>query len=195
YLHSRGKIVKTFEQPRDLQVGPEVTQYAPLEGDWSKTAEHLLLVRPDYTIFDEIRQTKDFRIFSDMRLAGVGMIGVVHSTSPVSAIQRFIGRIELGIIPNIIDTVINIEAGKICKVYELALLVKVPSGMTEADLARPVVEIRDFATKNLEYEIYTYGAENVIIPVKKGKPSPVKELALEQVRKELGRFDPRLSWR
>jgi len=92
YLVFHNKIVKTFEQPRDLQVGPEVTEYAPLEGDWEKTAELLLLVRPDYTIFDEIRKTKDFRVFGDMRLAGVGMIGVVHSTGPVSAIQRFIGR-------------------------------------------------------------------------------------------------------
>jgi len=193
YLYSQGKIVKTFEQPRDLQVGPEITEFAPLEGDWAKTAEHLLLVRPDYTIFDEIRRTKDFKIFSDMRLAGVGMIGVVHSTSPVSAIQRFIGRIELGIIPNIIDTVINIKDGAIQKVYELSLVVKMPTGMQEADLARPVVEVRDFATKTLEYEIYTYGAENVIVPVKKEKPSPVKELALERIRQEIGKFDPQVE--
>jgi len=63
YIVSKGKVVKTFEQPRDLQVGPEVTEYAPLEGDWEKTAELLLLVRPDYTIFDEVRRTKDFRVF------------------------------------------------------------------------------------------------------------------------------------
>ncbi|MCJ7767827.1 Flp pilus assembly complex ATPase component TadA, partial [Candidatus Bathyarchaeota archaeon] len=149
FLSSKGKVVKTFEQPRDLQVGPEVTQYAPLEGDWEKTSEILLLVRPDYTIFDEIRKTKDFRVFADMRLAGVGMIGVVHSTNPVSAIQRFIGRLELGTIPHVIDTVIYISAGKILKTYEIRMIVKVPSGMKEADLARPVVEVRDYETKRL----------------------------------------------
>src|SRR3989338_2544523 len=89
-LVTKNKIVKTFEQPRDLQVGKEVTQYAPLECSWEKTAEVLLLVRPDYTIFDEIRKTSDFRIFSDMRLAGVGMIGVMHATDSINAIQRFI---------------------------------------------------------------------------------------------------------
>jgi len=36
FLSKKGKVVKTFEQPRDLQVGPEVTQYAPLENDWEK---------------------------------------------------------------------------------------------------------------------------------------------------------------
>ncbi|MBI4020094.1 MAG: Flp pilus assembly complex ATPase component TadA [Candidatus Aenigmarchaeota archaeon] len=193
FLAKRGKIVKTFEQPRDLQVGPEVTQYAPLEGDWEKTAEILLLVRPDFTIFDEIRRTKDFRTFSDMRLAGVGMIGVVHATNPVSAIQRFIGRVELGIIPHIIDTVIYIASGKIEKIYEVTLLVKVPSGMKEQDLARPVVEIRDFETKKLEYEVYTYGEENVIIPVDEEGGSPLRQLAKKAIMQEMRRWDPQVS--
>lgn len=189
FLSKQGKVVKTFEQPRDLQVGPEITQYSPLNGSWSKTSEVLLLVRPDYTIFDEIRRTKDFMVFGDMRMAGVGMIGVVHSTSPVSAIQRFIGRLELGMIPNIVDTVIFIEGGKISKVLELSLIVKIPSGMQEADLARPVVEIRDFATKTLEYEIYAYGNENVIITVEEEKKSPLRSLAKKQIMKVIKRFD------
>ncbi len=190
FLVKQNKIVKTFEQPRDLQVGPEVTQYAPLEGDWEKTAELLLLVRPDYTIFDEVRKTRDFRIFGDMRLAGVGMIGVTHSTDPVSAIQRFIGRLELGMIPHVIDKVICISSGRIEKVMDLSLTVKVPSGMQEADLARPVVEVRDFGTRNLEYEIYTYGEETVIVPVKNEKPSPVNALARERVLQILREWDP-----
>lgn len=189
FLVKKNKIVKTFEQPRDLQVGPEVTQYAPLEGDWEKTAELLLLVRPDYTIFDEVRKTRDFRVFGDMRLAGVGMIGVTHSTDTVSAIQRFIGRLDLGVIPHVIDKVIYIKSGKIEKVYNLNLTVKVPTGMKEADLARPVVEVRNFDTKDLEYEIYTYGEETVIMPVKKEK-SPLKNLARERVLQVLRKWDP-----
>jgi len=188
FLSSKGKVVKTFEQPRDLQVGPEITQYAPLNGDWSRTAEILLLVRPDYTIFDEVRKTHDFKVFGDMRLSGVGMIGVVHSTSPVSAIQRFIGRLELGIIPHVIDTVVYVDSGKISKVLELSLSVKVPTGMTDSDLARPVIDIRDFASKVLEYEIYPYGEENVIVPIKEER-SPLKDLALERVYQELSKYD------
>jgi len=104
-----------------------------------------------------MRKTADFQVFADMRLAGVGMIGVVHATRPIDAIQRMIGRVELGIIPQVVDTVIFIEAGAVVKVYELNFTVKVPYGMFEADLARPVIEVRDFETKSLEYEIYTYG--------------------------------------
>ncbi|MEM2909566.1 MAG: PINc/VapC family ATPase [Nitrososphaerota archaeon] len=183
----QGKIVKTLESPRDLQVGPEVTQYGPLEGDFEKTAEILLLVRPDYTVFDEIRKEKDFQVFADMRLAGVGMIGVVHASNTVDAIQRFIGRVELGMIPHIIDTVIFLKDGEVKQVYELSLIVKVPTGMVEADLARPVVEVRDFETGRLEYEIYTFGDENVIVPVSdvKQKLSSIKDRVLAVV----SRFD------
>ncbi len=195
FLSKQGKIVKTFEQPRDLQVGKEITQYAPLDGDWEKTSELLLLVRPDYTIFDEVRRSKDFRVFGDMRLAGVGMIGVVHSTDPVSAIQRFIGRIELGMIPHVIDTVIYINNGKIEKTFEISLTVKVPTGMQEEDLTRPVVEVRDFETKELEYEIYTYGEENVIVPIKNAKvmESPIRKFAQERIKQILSKYDPSVS--
>jgi len=165
YYHNQHKIVKTFESPRDLQVDGGITQYTKLDGSFENSADILLLVRPDYTIFDEVRRKQDFHIFSDLRLAGVGMVGVLHANSPIDAVQRFIGKIELGTIPSVIDTVVFVKNGQIEKVYGLQLKVKVPSGMFERDLARPVIEIQDFETKNLEYEIYTFGEENVIIPV------------------------------
>ena len=84
------------------------------------------------------------------------MIGVVHASNPVNSIQRFIGRIEIGMICSIIDTVIFINNGDISKIYQLELVMKVPTGMTERDLTRPVVEIRDFENEKLEYEIYTW---------------------------------------
>jgi len=165
FYTGKGKVVKTFESPRDLQVGPEITQYAPLEGDFEKTAEILLLVRPDYTIFDEVRKTKDFMVFADMRLAGVGMIGVVHSNEPIDAVQRFFGRIDLGMIPHVVDTIIFVRNGAIKQVYTLNLAVRVPAGMSEEDLSRPIVEVREFDTGKLEYEIYTYGEEKVVVPI------------------------------
>ena len=186
----KGKIVKTMEQPRDLQVPPEITQYAPLDNSFVKTADILLLVRPDYTIFDEIRKTKDFEIFSDMRLAGIGMVGVVHASDPVDAVQRFIGRVDLGVIPHVIDTVIFIKAGQIEKIYSLNLTVKVPTGMTEADLARPLVEVKDFETGKVEYEIYTYGEQTAVIPVVEEKKSGLRKLAGDRIKSEIRKFDP-----
>jgi ATPase len=191
FYHKKGKIVKTFESPRDLQVDPGITQYTRLDGSFENSADILLLVRPDYTIFDEVRRREDFGTFSDLRLAGVGMVGVIHANSPIDAIQRFIGKIELGIIPSVIDTVVFVKDGKISKVYELELKVKVPSGMFEQDLARPVIEIRDFEDFTLEYEIYTFGEENVIVPVsKKARKVGIEKLAEDRIKDTFRRFDP-----
>lgn len=191
FYSSKGNIVKTFESPRDLQVNKEITQYTKLEGSFENSADILLLVRPDYTIFDEVRQRQDFRVFADLRLAGVGMVGVIHANMPLDAIQRFIGKIELGMIPSVIDTVVFVKDGYISKVYDLELKVKVPSGMVEQDLARPVIEIRDFETGTLEYEIYTFGEENVIVPVTAAEPeSGIHKLAAEKIKETLRRFDP-----
>jgi len=194
FYQKTGKIVKTFESPRDLQVDHAITQYTKLEGSFENSADILLLVRPDYTIFDEVRRREDFETFSELRLAGVGMVGVIHANSPIDAIQRFIGKIELGIIPSVIDTVVFVSAGKISKVYELKLKVKVPSGMTEQDLARPVIEIRDFEDNALEYEIYTFGEENVIIPISKSSTKfGIEKLAEDKVRDTFRRFDPNVE--
>jgi len=190
YYSKLGRITKTLESPRDLQVGPEITQYAPLQGSFSKTASILLLVRPDYTVFDEIRESPDFRVFADMRLAGVGMVGVVHSSDAIDAVQRFINRTELGMIPSVIDTIIFIKYGRIEKVYDVSLTVRVPTGMIGEDLARPLVEIRDFETGRLECEIYTFGKENIVVPVKTGKEeSPIEKLAVERISQFIRRYD------
>lgn len=191
FYHSTGKIVKTFESPRDLQVDPGVTQYSKLDGSFDNTADILLLVRPDYTIFDEVRRREDFTTFADLRLTGVGMVGVVHANSPLDAIQRFIGKIELGIIPNVLDTVVFVKDGQIGKVYDLELKVKVPSGMTESDLARPVIEIRNFADNVLEHEIYTFGEENVIVPItKRDEKIGIEKLAEDKIKETFKKYDP-----
>jgi len=192
FYHNQGKIVKTFESPRDLQVDLGITQYSKLDGSFDNSADILLLVRPDYTIFDEVRRREDFYTYADLRLTGVGMVGVIHANSPLDAIQRFIGKIELGIIPNILDTVVFVKDGHIEKVYDLELKVKVPTGMTESDLARPVIEIRNFENNILEHEIYTFGEENVIVPIgKKSQKVGIEKLAEDKIRDTFKRYDPK----
>lgn len=159
------KIIKTVEAPRDMVLADEITQYAISHGSAEEVHDILLLSRPDYTFFDEMRNTEDFKLFADMRLSGVGMIGVMHATKTIDAIQRFLGRIELGVIPHVIDTVVFIQNGSVASIYSISMTVKVPSGMTEADLARPVVEVHDFESAKLVFEIYTYGEQTVVIPV------------------------------
>src|SRR5271157_47595 len=189
FLFRHDFIVKTMESPRDLQLPPAITQYAPLEGKMEKTADILLLVRPDYTIYDELRKTSDFEVFSDMRLAGVGMIGVVHATRGIDAIQRFIGRVELGVIPQVVDTVVFIDKGAVENVYDIEFTVKVPAGMIESDLARPVISIRDLESGKPEFEIYTFGEQVVVMPVGAEKrPKASWKAGEKDVKREIAKF-------
>jgi ATPase len=116
---------------------------------------------------------------------------VIHGTSAIDTVQRFIGKIELGMITSIIDTVIFIDAGKVGKVYELKMVVKVPTGMVEADLARPVIEVRDFLSGALEYEIYTFGEETAVVPVTGEREKKVipRSKILRTIKKYIGNDD------
>ncbi len=159
FYRKMDKIVKTIESPRDLKLNPEITQYL----NRKEVIDILLLARPDYTIFDEIRNPEDFKLFTELRLAGVGMVGVIHASKPIESIQRFIGKLELGMIPHVIDTVIFIEKGEVSKILSLEMTVKVPFGMTEDDLARPVILVKDFVTGDVLYEIFKFGEETCVV--------------------------------
>ncbi|MDH5806140.1 MAG: ATPase, T2SS/T4P/T4SS family [Candidatus Methanomethylicaceae archaeon] len=181
------KIIKTIESPRDLCLPSTVTQYSKSKSSSEEIHDVLLLSRPDYTFFDEMRDDDDFKIFTDLRLAGVGMVGVIHAATPIDAIQRFIGRVELGMIPSIIDTVIFINKGMVEKVYELETKVKIPHGLTESDLTRPVVLVRNFETKEVEYEIYVFGERTFVVPLKSKEKENV---VISMINKVLERHIP-----
>ena len=188
FYASTGKIVKTIEAPRDLMLPDSITQYSLSQASPQEMQDILLLSRPDYTVFDEMRNTSDFRLFSDLRLSGIGLAGVLHATNPIDAIQRFVGRIELGVIPQVVDTVIFIKNGSVDKVLSLKMTVKVPEGMSEADLARPVVVVEDFETGKVQYELYSYGEETVVIPIKKTAESSVQKLAAKMIEDEMRKY-------
>ncbi|WP_193310073.1 PINc/VapC family ATPase [Halorubrum halophilum] len=202
FLSDSDYAVKTMEKPRDLQVGPEITQYGALGGEMENTADSLLLVRPDYTIYDEVRKTNDFEVFSDMRMAGVGMVGVVHASRAIDALQRLVGRVELGMIPQIVDTVVYIEAGEVHTVYDVTTEVKVPAGLTAEDLARPVIQVSNFETGRPEYEIYTFNRQVVTVPLndedEADTETGVGRIAKQEIEREIksvahGRVDVELK--
>ena len=159
------KIIKTIESPRDLLVDEAVVQYSFSYAPHSEIRDILLLSRPDLAVYDEVRNQEDFVLFKDLRLTGIGLIWVIHATAPVDSVQRFIGTIEMGIIPQVIDTVVYIENGTITEILQLKQVVKMPSGMASADLARPVIEVTSFLENKLKYEIYTFGEQVVVMPL------------------------------
>lgn len=191
---AKGRIIKTIEAPRDLQLPLSITQYSKKLGTNDELYDILLLTRPDHTLFDEIRVPADFRLYADLRLAGIGLVGVIHGTSPIDAIQRFIGKLELGMLSSILDTIVFIQGGEVSKVYSVSMKVKVPRGMYESDLSRPVIEVMDSATREVKYEIYKFGDETIVMPTKtlsnkgnNGFEEEVKKIARNAKVKRLGK--------
>jgi len=185
---ANGRITKTIESPRDLILKDEITQYSKNFASSEEIHDILFLTRPDNVIFDEMRDNPDFKLYVDLRLGGSAVIGVLHSATPIDAIQRFIGRIDVGMIPSVLDTILFINKGTIEQLFTVTMKVKVPSGMTEADLARPVIEVKDFETEKLMFEIYSYGEQTVVIPITKTEKSPAKNLAEKQLKKEISKY-------
>tara|TARA_Y100000310_G_scaffold345242_1_gene463049 strand:+ start:1143 stop:2543 length:1401 start_codon:yes stop_codon:yes gene_type:complete len=184
-----GRITKTIESPRDLMLSEDITQYSKNLGSDEEIHDILFLTRPDNVIFDEMRDTPDFKLFIDIRLGGSSVIGVLHAAEPIDTIQRFIARMDVGMIPSVLDTIIFIDKGEIAKVLVVKMMVKVPSGMTESDLARPVIEVRDLEKDKLEFEIYSYGEQTIVIPISDfAKKSPAFELAEKQIKKEMQKY-------
>jgi ATPase len=165
YLSESGFIVKTMEAPRELQVPDQITQYTMLDGSMQNTADVLMLVRPDFVIFDELRKNDDFRTFSDMRLAGMGMVGVVHATDVRDALKRFTDRVDYGVLSQIINTIIFVKEGVITKIYDVGFTIKVPEGMETEMHLRPVTTVTDYESGDLACDVFRYDGETIIMPL------------------------------
>ncbi len=187
---SQNFITKTVESPRDLVLSSNITQYSKNLATGEEIHDILFLSRPDYIIFDEMRDTPDFKLFTDLRLGGSNVLGVLHAATPIDAVQRFIGRIDVGMIPSVLDTILFIQKGNVGKIMTVQMTVKVPTGMIEADLARPVIEVHDYMSDKLEFEIYSYGEETVVIPISEtqSQTNPLNALAEKQLERELREF-------
>ena len=189
FLSEHEFVVKTMEAPRDLQVPDHITQYTSLDGSMEGTADILLLVRPDYVIFDELRKSEHFSIFADMRLAGVGMVGVIHALEIQDALQRFLTRIDFGLLPQVLNTIIFVNEGEISRVCDLDLVFKVPSGMPDDRSIKPVIVVRDHETGEVVVEAFKYDQETFVLPV--GRPG--EEMAKVPGPRESERFSWKLS--
>lgn len=173
FLSDKGFVVKTMEAPRELQVPDNITQYTALDGSMENTADVLLLVRPDFVIFDELRKNEDFRIFSDMRLAGLGMVGVIHATGVRDAIQRFTGRVDFGLLHRVVSTIAFVKDGLVTHIYDVDFTFKVPDCMGSEGHARPVATITDQETGEREFEVFQYEGELIVMGANGTEKIPV----------------------
>lgn len=183
FLSDSGYVVKTMEAPRELQVPDQITQYTMLDGSMTNTADVLMLVRPDFVIFDELRKADDFSTYADMRLAGIGMVGVIHANGVQDAVQRFSDRVDFSVLSQVVNTIIFLKQGVITRVYDVGFTIKVPEGMGGEVHLRPVTTVSDHETGELVLDIFRYDGETIVMPVNAtqnapaAKPAPVQYAA------------------
>jgi ATPase len=147
----------------------------------SNTADVLLLVRPDYVIFDELRKKEDYSVFGDMRLSGLGMVGVVPASSIRDAVQRFSDRVDLSVLSQVVSTLLFVKEGKIVKVYDVEFTIKAPQGMAGDVYVRPVITVREQETGQLVLDIFRYDGETIVMPVTGATPGPGRVPQVQQI--------------
>ncbi len=184
FLMENGVIVKTMEAPRDMQVPDLISQYTALDGRMEATAEMVMMLRPDYVVYDELRRTEDFRVFADMRLAGVGMIGVLHAEDVHAALLRFLSRVDFGTLPRVVDTIVVVEEGEIAHIYDLEFGLRVPESIPADGAVTPIVTVVDAATGRAALEVFRYDGEIVIIPLSVSTPAPERARARTETARE-----------
>lgn len=177
FLMENGVIVKTMEALRDMQVPDLISQYTALDGRMEATAEMVMLLRPDYVVYDELRRTEDFRVFADMRLAGVGMIGVLHAENVHAALLRFLSRVDFGTLPRVVDTIVIVEEGEIAHIYDLEFGLRVPESIPGDGVVTPIVTVVDAASGLAALEVFRYEGELVIMPLSVPVSAPERACA------------------
>lgn len=199
YLSENDQIVKTMESPRDLQVPDHITQYTSVEGSMERTAEVLLLVRPDWVVFDEMRKKEDFGVFAEMRLSGLSMVGVIHAQSGEAALQRFFNRVDFGVLPQIVTTLITVRDGQIEQMEDISFVIKTPEKMSGEGHPCPVIQIKNHHSGEVCTEIFRYQGETIIHSL--NTPKPVQEspqvkrkervstrVSEKEIEREIGRY-------
>ena len=164
YLLASGQQVCTVENPRDLLVPDSVTQFSALDGSMKKTAEVLVLIRPEHVIFDGIRVDEDFQVYMDMRLAGVKTIGVVHAQTPWDVLQRFVNRADFSSVANSIDTLIFVDEDAKISVYDLRLVISIPTGMTDVSTSCPVIRMSRPSDGAVVCDVFCYEGQVIVLP-------------------------------
>jgi ATPase len=157
-------------------VPDQITQYTALDGSMANTADVLLLVRPDFVIFDELRKNEDFNVFGDMRLAGLGMVGVIHANGVRDAVQRFSNRVDYSVLSQVVNTIIFVKQGVISKIYDVDFTIKVPTGMAGEMNIRPVTTVTDNESGQLVLDVFRYDGETIVMPVMAGAAVSVPAL-------------------
>jgi len=190
-LQERGRIVKVIEYGKMLGEVGNLTCYGPLEGDIEKTVEFLTHIKPDCVIFNDMIDSKDFKSFIKLRLAGITVIGIIYADNLLQVLKRFVSKLDLDLLTKTLNF-LTLAADKILKIYELRMVIRAPTGRDPTHI-KPLVEVRALPRGDLEYEIYSDGGRLVVeVERVKEKVKYLREGA-ELLIKRVRSLDPNAS--
>jgi ATPase len=115
------------------------------------------------------------------------------------AVQRFLDRVDFGVLPQTIDTIIFVREGEITRVYDIDFSMGIPEGMSGENNIRPLIAIIDHETGEREFQIFKYEGETIVMPLVREGALPVVKVEKEEekitwkltereIQREIGRF-------
>ena len=138
-LQARGKLVKIIGYSR--RTAASIPYYGPLDGDLEKTIEYLSLSKPDCVIFDEIRRSKDFKLVHELRSLGISVIAFLNSSNLKSTLDKILESLDPTLLSKTFNLIALMRCGKPVELYKIRFSFKVPTGLSEENAPRPIVEI------------------------------------------------------
>ena len=107
---------------------------------------------------------------------GIGMVGVIHANGVQDAIQRFCDRVDFSVLPQIINTVIFVEAGRHHARSTISSSPsRCPAAMSGEMHIRPVTTVTDHETGELVLDVFRYDGETIVIPVMRRQQRPRRQ--------------------
>jgi len=147
-----GKEIKTIETPRSLELPEEIAQYNLNDGSSNEIKDIFSINKPDFVVFDELKNTEELRLFSDLRIMGISVFGTMVSKNLVGALQRFVKKMDLRMICDVVDTIVFIKNGKIKDIYHI-------------DASKKLLLMIKDSNNKTKFQIRVLNQEIVVIPV------------------------------
>lgn len=191
-LQKRGTIVKLIGYAKRAPLLHMPAHYSPLNGDLEKSVEFILLNKPDYVVFDEIRRSRDLKLIHELRVSGIGVIAFMSSSNLSTAMTRILQSLGLNSAPETFNIIARIKSGKISETYQITTSIGIPLGLSPSNPSKPFIKLR--GSKGTLYEVFEFHGKIFVQDVEevKKKIGALKKSA-SKILKRLRKIDRRIG--